>query len=97
MRNLFGRGDARLTDDQVEAVLRSPQAAAVEQMLAYRAVGTPAAVAAYLADFQQHTGADELITVHHAGSVNGRLRSVELLAEAVDLAGRHSAGRVPAG
>jgi luciferase family oxidoreductase group 1 len=85
VRTLFGRGDQPLTDDDVESILRSPQAAAVDQMLVYNAVGTPDTVVAYLDDFRRHTGADELITVHHAATVAGRLRSVELLAEAARL------------
>ena len=85
VRNLFGRGDRRLTDDEVEAILRSPQGAYVEQMLTYCAMGTPPTVAAYLDEFQRRTGADELIVVHQADSVTARLRSVELLASAVDL------------
>jgi len=87
VRSLFSRGDRRLTDDEVESVLRSPQASAVEQMMQYRAVGEPDAVVAYLDEFQRATGADELITVHHGDGVESRLRSVELLAEAADLQG----------
>ena len=82
MRSLFGRDNRRLTDDEVEAILGSPQGAAVEAMLTYTAVGTPDTVIAYLDEFQQHTGADELVVVHHASTVEQRLRSVELLAKA---------------
>ena len=78
-RNMFGR-DGELTEQQVDAILVSPQAAAIEQMLTYSAVGTPDVVAAYLDAFVQQTGADELMTVHHAARVADRLRSVELLA-----------------
>lgn len=85
VRSLFSRGEERLSDAQVEAILCSPRAAAVDQMLVYSAVGPPNAVVAYLDDFQRLTGADELMTVHHADSVVRRLRSVELLAGAVDL------------
>ncbi len=85
VRNLFSRGEHRLNNDEVDAVLRSPQAAHIDQMLTYSAVGTPATVAAYLDEFQRSTGADELIVVHHATSVAGRLRSVELLADAANL------------
>src|SRR3954465_2525570 len=88
VKNLFSRGEARLTDEEVDAVLASPQAAAVDQMLVYSAVGTPDAVVAFLDDFQETTGADELVTVHHADSVARRLRSVELLADAAGLADR---------
>ncbi len=81
-KNLFSRGDRRLTDEEVDSVLRSPQAAAVDEMLTYTAVGTREGAAAYLDDFQEKTGADELITVHYASSVADRVRSVELLAAA---------------
>ena len=87
VRSLFSRGERRLTDDEVESILRSPQAAHVEQMMQYRAVGEPDAVVDYLDDFRRDTGADELITVHHGDGVEARLRSVELLAEAADLRG----------
>jgi hypothetical protein len=40
-------------------------------------------VGAYLDEFLRNTGADELITVHQAPTIEGRLRSVTLLAEAV--------------
>ena len=80
VRGFFGRGDRRLTDDEVEAILRSPQGAAVEAMLTYTGTGTPGTVMAYLDEFQRHTGADELVVVHHASTVEQRLHSVELLA-----------------
>ncbi len=89
-RHLFGRVNQRLTDPEVEAILRSPRAAAVDEMLTYTAVGTPSVVAAYLEGFRELSSADELIVVHYANSVTDRLRSVELLAEAVD-----SKGQVP--
>jgi alkanesulfonate monooxygenase SsuD/methylene tetrahydromethanopterin reductase-like flavin-dependent oxidoreductase (luciferase family) len=86
VRNLFSRGEQRLNDDDVDAVLRSPQAAHIDQMLTYSAVGTPETVVDYLDEFQRATAADELIVVHHAPAVASRLRSVELLAEAANLA-----------
>jgi luciferase family oxidoreductase group 1 len=85
VRSLFGRDDRRLSDDEVERILQSPQAIHVDQMLTYRAVGTPPVVRQYLDDFRNHTGADELIVVHHGDSVGTRLHSVELLAEAMEL------------
>ncbi|HET9163380.1 MAG TPA: LLM class flavin-dependent oxidoreductase [Solirubrobacterales bacterium] len=86
-KNLFARPDRRLGDEEVEAILRSPQGAAVDEMLTYTAVGTREQVGAYLGDFQRLTGADELIVVHYATSVAARIRSVEILAEAVNPAG----------
>jgi luciferase family oxidoreductase group 1 len=81
-RALFSRGDRKLSGEDVEALLESPQAAVVDEMLTYTAVGTPGEAAAYLERFQDQTGADELITVHYNDSVENRLRSVELLGEA---------------
>jgi len=89
-RALFGRG-RKLSDEDITALLESPQAAAVDEMLAYTAVGLADEAAAYLQKFAAETEADELITVHYSDSVPNRLRSVELLAGATDPAG--SVGR----
>jgi hypothetical protein len=56
----------------------------VDQMLTYTAAGTPAEVREYLSGFLRHTGADELITVHQAPTIEGRIRSVTLLAAAME-------------
>ena len=85
-RAVLGRG-RRLSEDEVTALLQSPQAAAVDEMLAYTAVGLAEQAGAYLERFAAETGADELITVHYSDSVPNRLRSVELLAGALDPAG----------
>ena len=85
VRNLFGRDDRVLTDDDVEAILRSPQAAHINEMMTYSVAGTADQVVAWLDDFHAHTGADEVMTVHAAGNVANRFRSVELLAEAAGL------------
>jgi luciferase family oxidoreductase group 1 len=87
IKNLLRRGDGELPEEEVPdaVLLRSPQAAFVEQMFTYRAVGKPSTVSAYLEEFQARTAADELITVHHTPSVSARLRSVELLAVAMGL------------
>jgi putative transposase len=52
-------------------------------MLSYSAVGTPGEVSAYLDSFLRKIGADELIVVHQAPDIEDRLRSVTLLAEAM--------------
>ena len=83
-KNVFNRGDRRLSDEEAESLLRSPQGAVVDEMFTYTGVGTADQVAAYLDGFQEKTGADELITVHLAGSVGERVRSVELLGGALD-------------
>jgi luciferase family oxidoreductase group 1 len=86
VKNLFkSPSGGRLSEEEVDQILDSPRARAVDEMLTYSAVGTGAEAAAYLADFQQKTGVDELITVHYADSVDNRVRSVGLLAEAAQL------------
>jgi luciferase family oxidoreductase group 1 len=82
---------AKLTEEEVDQLLGSPRARAVDEMLTYSAIGTGAEAAAYLADFQAKTGVDELITVHYADSVDNRVRSVEILAEAAGLPDRAAA------
>jgi luciferase family oxidoreductase group 1 len=85
--SLFGRrtglDPADITDEQADQLLASGAAAHVDHMMRYAAVGTPDEVRDYLDSFQRKTGADELITVHHAARPEDRLRSVTLLAEAM--------------
>jgi luciferase family oxidoreductase group 1 len=81
-RALFGRGK-KLTEDDVTALLQSAQAAVVDEMLAYTAVGTAEKVAPYLESFAADSGADELITAHYSDSVPNRLRSVQLTTSAL--------------
>jgi luciferase family oxidoreductase group 1 len=90
-RNLFGRGK-RLGEEEITALLSSPEAAVVDEMLTYSAAGLADEVAAYLVKFAEDTGADELMTVHYADSVSNRLRSVELLAGGLDPIGGGGAG-----
>jgi luciferase family oxidoreductase group 1 len=86
-RALFSRG-RKLTEKDIDLILSSPQGGgAVDEMLTYNAVGTPERAGAYLDHFRDQAGADELIVVHQSNSVDNRLRSVELLADAVDPSG----------
>jgi alkanesulfonate monooxygenase SsuD/methylene tetrahydromethanopterin reductase-like flavin-dependent oxidoreductase (luciferase family) len=71
-----------LTDEQADALLESPEGQYVKQMLTYAAVGTRDDVQAYVADFVRHARADELMVVHPSPTLEARLRSVEILAEA---------------
>ena len=80
----LGVHDQDVTDEQADQLLAAGLAAQVDQMLTYTAAGTPSEVRDYLDDFLRLTGADELITVHQVPSAEGRLRSVSLLAEALD-------------
>jgi luciferase family oxidoreductase group 1 len=71
-----------LTDEQADQLLEAGASAQVDHMMTYTAAGTPQEVGDYLDEFLGLTGADELITVHQAPTIEGRLRSVTLLAEA---------------
>jgi luciferase family oxidoreductase group 1 len=79
---LFGRG-RELTDAQADELLAQGASVHVDQMLTYTALGTPENVRDYLEGFRKLADADELIVAHQSPTVEARLRSVELLAEAM--------------
>jgi luciferase family oxidoreductase group 1 len=85
--SLYGRQlgvrDQDITDEQADQLLAAGAAAHVDHMLTYTAAGTPREVSSQLHEFAVLTGADELITVHQSTTMEGRKRSVTLLAEAV--------------
>ncbi|GAA3173159.1 LLM class flavin-dependent oxidoreductase [Blastococcus jejuensis] len=83
---LFGRG--RLPegvdfDTAAEQLLAQGAAVHVDQMLTHTALGTPAEVGEYLETFRKLADADELIVAFQSPTVEARLRSVELTAEAM--------------
>ncbi len=80
---LFGRGRA-FTDEEADLLLESGASQQVDQMLTYSAIGTPTEVRDYLDTFVQQADADELMVAHQSPSTEGRLRSVTLLAEAME-------------
>jgi luciferase family oxidoreductase group 1 len=84
-KGIFSRPGQKITDEQLEVLLASPQARHVDEMLRHTALGTPDQVATALGDFQALTDADELITVHQADTLDGKLRSLELTAEIAGL------------
>jgi luciferase family oxidoreductase group 1 len=79
---LLARG-RRLSDDEADLVLASPEGRHVEQMVHYSAVGEPGDVTDYLHGFAKHADADELIVALQSPTVEARLRSAQLLAESV--------------
>lgn len=79
---LLLRPGAQYTDEQADAMLASPQAQHLHQMMTYSAVGAPDVVLQKVNDFAEQTGADELMIAHQSPRVEQRLRSAELLAEA---------------
>src|SRR3546814_2246710 len=86
MVSLFLGRDRGFTDEEADAVLASPQGRQIAEMMRYSAVGTPDRVRDGLEEFRAHADADELIVVHSSPTLEGRLRSVDLLAEAWGLA-----------
>ena len=75
---LLGRG-GRFTDEQMDAILRSPAGQPIKEMGTYAAVGTPDEVAATVERFTRHADADELMISLRSPTPEGRLRSAELL------------------
>ncbi|KIH97504.1 alkane 1-monooxygenase [Streptomonospora alba] len=83
-QQLLGRGRT-LSAEEAEAALESPAGRQVLQMAKYSAVGDPGEVREYLEWFAGHADADELIVAPQAGTLEGRLRTLELVAKAMDL------------
>ncbi len=79
----------KLSDEEVDAFLRTPQAASIDEIFTYSAVGTVDRVIELVREFHEATQADEIITSHHAENTAMRLRSLELLADAAGLQPRH--------
>jgi len=73
-----------LTDAELDAIVESPQGRQVAQMMHYSAVGTADVVARYVREFAEAANVDEVITAHASPTIDERLRSVDLLADAND-------------
>ena len=71
-----------LSDDEIDAFLRTPNGRQLASMLTYTAVGTPDEVGEYLTTFAKDAQADELIVAHQSTRIDDRLRSVALTAKA---------------
>ena len=80
---LFGRGK-QFDEAETDLLLESGAGRQVDSMLTHSAVGTPAQVREQLVDFRRFADADELIVGHASSRVEQRLRSVQLLAEAME-------------
>ncbi|MFD2092010.1 LLM class flavin-dependent oxidoreductase [Blastococcus deserti] len=80
---LFGRGQ-QLSDEQADQLLAQGAGAHVRSMLTHTAVGTRAEAGEYLDGFLKTADADELIVAHQGPTPEARLRSVTLLAEAME-------------
>ncbi|GLY06539.1 MULTISPECIES: LLM class flavin-dependent oxidoreductase [Actinoplanes] len=80
-----GANGPAYTDAEIDAFLASPNGQSLAAMTRYTAVGTPEQVRDYLTDFAESCGADELITAHHAQSVQDRIRSIALTGAAMEV------------
>ena len=84
---LYGRrgGDSnQVSDEYADYLLAAGMAAHVDEMLTFTARGTAGEVRRYLDGFIARTGADELVLAHGAPDTEARLKSVALLAEAME-------------
>ncbi len=71
----------KLTDEEADMILDSAQGGPVHQMVRYSAVGTAEQVRQYVDRFAKQADADELMVAHQSSTLEGRLRSAQLLAE----------------
>lgn len=79
--SFLGRG-RDFTDEELDILVASPQGHQIAGMMRHTAVGTPSAVRSQLDDFTTYADADELIVVLNAMTIETRIRSVHLLADA---------------
>ncbi len=80
---LFGQG-RDLSDDEADALLSAGAGRHVDTMLTHTAIGTPDEVREQLTAFARLADADELVVAHQAPGTEARLRSVTLVAEAME-------------
>jgi luciferase family oxidoreductase group 1 len=80
---LFGRGRT-FTDEEADLLLGQGAGQHVDTMLTHTAIGMPASVRDHLEGFVKLADADELIIAHQFPTTEGRLRSVELTAQALE-------------
>jgi luciferase family oxidoreductase group 1 len=83
---LFGRGRT-FSDEEADLLLTQGAGQHVNSMLTHTAIGTPTDVGHHLEAFQKLADADELIVAHQSPTIEGRLRSVELTAQAMESTG----------
>jgi luciferase family oxidoreductase group 1 len=78
-----GASTQNISPEYGDHLLSAGMAAHVDEMMTFTALGPPADVRAYLDEFAARTGVDEIITTHQAPTLEAKLASVELLAEAM--------------
>ena len=81
VKAFLGRQGRTLTEDQVDAVMNSPQGQQIVGMLRYTAQGTGEQVGEYLEGFAQNSQADELMISFQAPTHEEVLNSMEITAK----------------
>ena len=76
-----GPGIATYSDEDIDMLLTTPQGAQLADMMRYTAVGTGAEVRAWLDNFADQVGADEVITGHMALEADARVESLKFTAQ----------------
>ena len=87
LRRFLLKPNVEVSDAEVDRILDSPQGAQVAAMMKHTAVGTPRSVRDQLQVFADYADADELMVCHQSPAIEGRLRSIELTAGAMELVG----------
>ena len=72
----------RLSDEEIDMLVESPQGKQIIAMLKYWAIGTGDQVRSYLKDFTQTARADELMISLQSPDTDSTMRSLEILADA---------------
>ncbi|QIK83753.1 LLM class flavin-dependent oxidoreductase [Sanguibacter sp. HDW7] len=83
VRRFVLRPGAELSDVDVETILDGSHGERVRHMMSVSAVGKVADVRGYVGELLERTGADEIIVAHQVPELRARVRSIELLAEAL--------------
>ncbi|WTM65221.1 LLM class flavin-dependent oxidoreductase [Humidisolicoccus flavus] len=79
----FLRPGTNYSDDELDALLETPGAASIKEMMRYSAVGDESIVRAWLDELVRETSADELMLGFQGRSTNERLESLERTAVAL--------------
>lgn len=87
LRRFLLKPNVDVPDAEVDRILASPQGAQIAAMMKHTAVGTPSAVRDQLLEFTDYAQADELMVCHQSPTIEERLRSIELTANAMELVG----------
>ncbi|WP_255549105.1 LLM class flavin-dependent oxidoreductase [Corynebacterium sp. TAE3-ERU30] len=86
VKSLAARG-RELSEKQLDALLHSYAGQQVSTMMRYTAIGTKPEVRSYLSEFQERTGADELMISLQSPSHAAMLHAMEILSAAWELPG----------